>query len=745
MRIHIFLRALISQPRRSLFVSSAALLTAFSPAMSQAGPLVIEETSKFTLVSPEPPFELSQPRIDGDTLLVQGSHHPADQPFDTRHAAFVFERDSSGAWVFVSKLADLIIDEVDQREVRTALSDGVAAFTTWGLDVFERTATGWVEAPFSTGGHIGGQAGDVEMSPGMILVGDIVFAGVECSEGGNLVEKQAGTWVITHVFPGFPRECPQDIEDVGNSSVDISSDRVILSGPSQVHIFNRNADGSWPNTATSIIPLGAHEVVIHGDDALTSAPSVALGPHVLRGNGSWSVAGNLHRPDARNAGAARSFDLESGIAAVGYAADPHRGEGAGSIAVFQRNASGEFDYVAKLLASDATPGAFLGGVQVSGRTIYGHSEQGTYVFELPTDFSQPALVQDDFQDRNAAEWAHIAGSNVSVVSNGSSFVYRQSSLAGDAGSVRTGVDMRNQGIEADVVPRSFATGSGNRWFGLTVRETDPNNSYYVTMRKGNVVSLRKLENGAITVLASAPTPVTLNRRYKLRLEAVGTWIRAYVDGRLLVEAQDRTHTQGAPGMRMFRTATDYDNVVMSPNALVTLFRDAFDSIYSPENWVSQSGDWTRTGTETQGVFVQSSLAGDALTTTDVNAQDQVVQVRARATRYASGGSRAQRWFGVLARMRDARNYYYVTVRNDNTISLRKLVNGQAVVLDTAPLTVSLGSWYTLRLEAIGSTLRTYVNGRLRLEANDSTYGEGSHGLATFRTSAQFDNFIATQP
>ena len=96
-------------------------------------------------------------------------------------------------------------------------------------------------------------------------------------------------------------------------------------------------------------------------------------------------------------------------------------------------------------------------------------------------------------------------------------------------------------------------------------------------------------------------------------------------------------------------------------------------------------------------------------------------------------------------MRRSQNYYYVTVRNDNTVSLRKLVNGQIVVLDTAPLTVSLGTWYTLRLEAVGSALRTYVNGRLLLEANDSTHSEGSYGLATFRTSAQFDDFIATQP
>ena len=40
-------------------------------------------------------------------------------------------------------------------------------------------------------------------------------------------------------------------------------------------------------------------------------------------------------------------------------------------------------------------------------------------------------------------------------------------------------------------------------------------------------------------------------------------------------------------MRMFKTAADYDNVVIGPNAQVTLFSDNFDSIDSPENWVAE--------------------------------------------------------------------------------------------------------------------------------------------------------------
>jgi hypothetical protein len=354
-------------------------------------------------------------------------------------------------------------------------------------------------------------------------------------------------------------------------------------------------------------------------------------------------------------------------------------------------------------------------------------------------------VQDDFEDRNAAEWTHIAGSTIAVVSNGSSFVYRQSGLAAAAGSVRTGVDMKNQAIDADAVPRQFAT--GDRWFGLTVRQTDPNNYYYLTVRSTNAVSLRSLDNGVIRTLATAPLPVVLNQAYKLRLEAIGSRIRGYVDGRLVVEARDKAHTHGAPGLRMSKAAADYDNVVISPNPRLAVFKDDFESgVDNIPQWFSHAapyqGAWIRV-TDGTTVFQQYSVASGARVTTGVDADDQIVQARVKATQYAAGTG--DRWFGVLARMRDDNNTYYVTLRNNNTVSLRKLVNGAIVTLDEAPLTVTLGTWYTLRLEAIGTSLRTYVNGRLLLEANDSTHTKGTYGLATSKTAARFDDVVVSQP
>jgi pectate lyase len=114
----------------------------------------------------------------------------------------------------------------------------------------------------------------------------------------------------------------------------------------------------------------------------------------------------------------------------------------------------------------------------------------------------------------------------------------------------------------------------------------------------------------------------------------------------------------------------------------------------------------------------------------------------RPTAFAAG---AQAWFGLMARVVDSSNYYYVTVRNNNTISLRRLTNGVIQVLDTAPLNVAAGTAYTLRLEAIGTSLRAYVNGRLLVEATDATIDAGRYGLVTYRTAAEFDDFLVTQP
>jgi hypothetical protein len=85
------------------------------------------------------------------------------------------------------------------------------------------------------------------------------------------------------------------------------------------------------------------------------------------------------------------------------------------------------------------------------------------------------------------------------------------------------------------------------------------------------------------------------------------------------------------------------------------------------------------------------------------------------------------------------------VRNSNTVSLRKLVNGAITVLGTATLTVTSNTWYDLRLDAVGNDLRAFVNGVQVLQATDVSHAGGQGGILTYKTGAEFAGYIAWQP
>jgi len=87
----------------------------------------------------------------------------------------------------------------------------------------------------------------------------------------------------------------------------------------------------------------------------------------------------------------------------------------------------------------------------------------------------------------------------------------------------------------------------------------------------------------------------------------------------------------------------------------------------------------------------------------------------------------------------------VTLRGDNTISLKKLVDGAIIELDSAPLSIGTNNWYRVRLEAVGTQLRVYINEVLRLEAVDSSHATGRYGAIMYRTTTQYDDIVAVEP
>ncbi len=716
-------------------VACGALLTL--PLTALAGPLVIEPTA--TIPSPSARFDrVVDAAIDGDWLIMAALYNETLDPGgDYEHgvAAFLFKRDASGTWTYVRQLAEVITNGVygyHPRPTSVAIDDGLAALNLAArVFVFERSGEDWVEVPIEAGYSVGTST---EIDDGTILLGE--SSGYWAAHAYR--KNAAGVYESVYLYEGAYY---YEDENAITGGFDISGSTIVLpQSYSELDPEFQRTISVWEGVPPVIGPINlypppgsswiAGQARIEGgtivvvDGASDSSP-LFRGFNIYRrqSSGAWEFEKSVARPDAlMYEGGSVGLQLEDGLllqTVSSYSTGSQTD-------VFEPTSEGSYEYVAKL------PGVTVGHHQ-DGRVV-GIGENEVKVFELP-DLSKPPQKRDDFQDGDAIGWVAQPGSDYQVKTTSYSNVYRQSSLTGNALSILSDTDWTIQSIQADVKPTAF---DGNdRWFGLIARYTDANNYYYVTARRSNVIQIRKIVNGAFQVLASAQLPITLNRTYRLRLEAVDDTLRLYVDGKLTAEAKDASHTHGQAGLMTYKTRADYDNVIVSPRTPLTLFPGDFN-VYRPGLWDTEGESWY----PDNDVLVQASTSGTPRAIAGTSVADQSVQARVRPTAF---GAAAQAWFGLMARVVDSSNYYYVTVRRNNTISLRRLTDGVIHVLDSGTLNVAQGTAYRLRLETIGSSIRAYVNGKLLLEATDSTIESGRYGFVTYSAAAEFGDLLVTQP
>ena len=736
---------------------SALVVAAGIAAVAGAQPLVIEETSRF---SPPPGADnLWGPlAIDGgDAVAVGTKDIPDPNGFDDiLWTAYLYRR-SGTSWNYVRKLAEWLDDNEDDAHTRgpVAMKGGVMNIS-FSPGVFERENGDWVNKPVnSSQGSPGGAAppSEVAIDGGRIFVGDGPW-------GGTILEKDtsSGSWIPRY---GLSGDYSGDSDNAVGGDVDISPNWAAVADPYNddglpapaVHIFQRVSGGGWPLNTRLVAPAGHSfgDVVIR-DTEMYIGDYARFGAGVWRRDsaGQWYVADRLRTAsDFDNIGPFDGYGYgneiqKSDTFVVQHAWNAERGQNV--INVFQPVANGSYRHVAILAAHN---GEDVGrSLAVSGRSVIAQGTNGPVYFELPASFDQPSLFQETFSTGDGAGWSPIPGSQFSVVQSGASRVYRQSSTAGDAGAVLDANDWTNESIQADVTPT--AVNGADRWVGLATRRTDASNFYYVTLRSSGVVQLKRIQGGTITMLASAKVSWALHRTYRLRLESIGTLQRVYVNGVPMVEAWDGALSHGHAALLSYRAAADYDNVVVSPFLTQAIYDVDQGQVYSPpqlnpEPWeYSGNGSWQWAYQGTQNLFLQTSTAGDARAAVGqvlVEDADQAVQARVTPRAFGAGDP----WFGLMARYANPSNYLYLTVRKSNLLMLRKLVNGNIVQLGSVPFTVAANTTYTLRLEAVGTAVRAYFNGRLVLEARDPHRSNGRVGLVTFRTAADYDDIRAATP
>jgi pectate lyase len=189
---------------------------------------------------------------------------------------------------------------------------------------------------------------------------------------------------------------------------------------------------------------------------------------------------------------------------------------------------------------------------------------------------------------------------------------------------------------------------------------------------------------------------------------------------------------------VFAVAAGATAIGMANAYAAPLFSDDFEDGNST-GWSTSGGSWSVT-TDGSRVLRQSGTSADARARAGSSSwTDYTTTARVKPT--AFNGS--NRFVAVLARAQSNTSYYYLALRTNNTVELKKLVSGSSTTLASASVPVALNTWYTLSLTVSGTTLTGTVNGGSRLTATDSQFRSGGIGLATFYASASFDDVAVT--
>lgn len=592
--------------------------------------------------------------------------------------------------------------------------------------VFERTSSGWVRtALLNARGH------QVAISNGIIMVSDL--------QSAKLFHRTSSGWTLLRTLSNG--HAPNDPNYPG-AAVDISATTAIHgsfgvastqpgSPPGEAYIYSRGAD--WLSTSLSIVRRPNAGV---GADGFSNLAAISNNVAVIGGAGSYLFERNIR--GTWNPVQLSLPDLNHTVDGNTVVSQTQPG----TLRLYRRNNAGVWSHAATLVADD---GSALNSPRLKGnRLIASGTTEDAFVIDIPSVLPSTFLVNENLEDGQAQGWTPAGTSTFTVTHVNGTNVYRQSNMTADARAVFGNVGVE-QAIEADIIPRGV--NGQDRWVGIAVRYVDSNNHYYVTWRSSGVLQFKRVTNGQTQVLSThTNVPFAIGQRMRLRLENSVNEIRLFINGTLWRQVPPQPEGPiGRVALMTYKASADFDNIIVTPDRTIELANMRFVP-GDERHWQARGeGDWEIQQIPFAGdwLYHQESTVGGARSVAGVPETDQVVSARVQPLAFNG----TDRWVGVMARYVDDNNYYYLTLRSNNTVSLRKLTNGAITTLDSAPLAVSTGNTYRVRLSVVGNALLGYVNDELLVEAIDTNapHTVGRHGLAMYKTRANFDDYLVTQP
>ena len=139
------------------------------------------------------------------------------------------------------------------------------------------------------------------------------------------------------------------------------------------------------------------------------------------------------------------------------------------------------------------------------------------------------------------------------------------------------------------------------------------------------------------------------------------------------------------------------------------------------------------------VFAQKAAVSDWIMAVsgDYRWTDQIVEAKAKFT--SEPGS-----LGVFARFKDLDNYYFLYLDGSNIVLRKRANNSSTTILKVKTPTVQ-GTWYTLKLSVVGTTLTGYLDDKPLVTSTDADIKGGGIAVGTDSASAEFDDITVTIP
>ncbi|MGC4806408.1 pectinesterase family protein [Micromonospora sp. DT233] len=170
----------------------------------------------------------------------------------------------------------------------------------------------------------------------------------------------------------------------------------------------------------------------------------------------------------------------------------------------------------------------------------------------------------------------------------------------------------------------------------------------------------------------------------------------------------------------------------------TLFGDDFAD-GDTAGWSRSGGAWSVVADDGRALQQAKGDTDNArLFAGDPSWSDYAVQARVKPLTLPADGATA-----LLARASGTTTFYRLALLPGNQVRLESVRSGTATALGATSRPVAAGTWYTLKIEVAGATVRGYVDGTLVGAGTGALAATGRIGVQTRYATARYDDVTVT--